>query len=99
MAGYQQPFIQYGLSPPLGISADAAGSPYSGLTAAYAFSTITLQTPYKNTAYVVQLTYNGAGTQTIPLQANILTSNTFDIIGPGPAGTYSGFWNTYGSIF
>jgi hypothetical protein len=99
IAGYQQPFIQYGLSPPLGISADAAGSPYTGLGATYAFSTITLQTPYKNTGYVVQLTYNGAGTQTIPLQANILTSNTFDIIGPGPAGTYSGFWNTYGSIF
>jgi hypothetical protein len=99
IAGYQQPFIQYGLSPPLGISADAAGSPYTGLGAMYAFSTITLETPYKNTGYVVQLTYNGAGTQTIPLQANILTSNTFDIIGPGPAGTYSGFWNTYGSIF
>jgi hypothetical protein len=99
IAGYQQPFIQYGLSPALGISADAVGSPYTGLGAAYAFSTITLETPYKNTGYVVQLTYNGAGTQTIPLQANILTSNTFDIIGPGPAGTYSGFWNTYGSIF
>jgi hypothetical protein len=79
VAGYQQPFIQYGLSPPLGISADAAGSPYTGLGATYAFSTITLETPYKNTGYVVQLTYNGAGTQTIPLQANILTSNTFDI--------------------
>jgi hypothetical protein len=97
VAGYQQPFIQYGLSPALGEA--VAGSPYAGLGAAYAFSTITLQTPYKNTAYVVQLTYNGAGTQTIPLQANILTSNTFDIIGPGPAGTYSGFWTTYGSIF
>lgn len=97
VAGYQQPFIQYGLSPALGDA--VAGSPYAGLGAGYAFSTITLETPYKNTGYVVQLTYNGAGTQTIPLQANILTSNTFDIIGPGPAGTYSGFWTTYGSIF
>ena len=97
VAGYQQPFIQYGLSPPLGNA--VAGSPYAGLGAGYAFSTITLETPYKNTGYVVQLTYNGAGTQTIPLQANILTSNQFDIIGPGPAGTYSGFWTTYGSIF
>jgi hypothetical protein len=97
VAGYQQPFIQYGLSPALGEA--VAGSPYSGLGAAYAFSTITLQTPYKNTGYVVQLTYNGVSTQTIPLQANILTSNKFDIIGPGPAGTYSGFWTTYGSIF
>ena len=97
VAGYQQPFIQYGLSPALGT--DVTGSPYAGLGAGYAFSTITLETPYKNSGYVVQLTYNGAGTQTIPLQANILTSNTFDIIGPGPAGTYSGFWTTYGSIF
>ena len=95
VAGYQQPFIQYGLSPPLGTS--VTGSPYAGLGAAYAFSTITLQTPYKNTSYAVQLNYNGAGLQTIPLQANILTSNTFDII--GPAGGYSGFWTTYGSIF
>ena len=97
VAGYQQPFIQYGLSPALGDA--VAGSPYAGLGVGYAFSTITLETPYKNTGYVVQLTYNGAGTQTIPLQANILTSNTFDIIGPSPAGTYSGFWTTYGSIF
>jgi len=97
VAGYQQPFIQYGLSPALGEA--VAGSPYAGLGGAYAFSTITLQTSYKNTSYVVQLTYNGAGAQTIPLQANILTSNKFDIIGPGPAGTYSGFWTTYGSIF
>lgn len=97
IAGYSQPFIQYGLSPALGNA--VAGSPYAGLGAGYAFSTITLQTPYKNTGYVVQLTYNGAGTQTIPLQANILTSNKFDIIGPSPAGTYSGFWTTYGSIF
>ena len=95
VAGYQQPFIQYGLSPPLGTS--VTGSPYAGLGAAYAFSTITLQTPYKNTSYAVQLNYNGAGLQTIPLQANILTSNTFDII--GPAGGYSGFRTTYGSIF
>jgi hypothetical protein len=97
IAGYQQPFIQYGLSPALGTA--VAGSPYAGLGAAYAYSTITLETPYKNTAYAVQLTYNGAGLQTIPLQANILTSNKFDIIGPGPAGTYSGFWTTHGSIF
>jgi hypothetical protein len=97
ITGYQQPFIQYGLSPVLGTS--VAGSAYAGLGAAYAYSTITLVTPYKNISYVVQLTYNGVSTQTIPLQANILTSNKFDIIGPGPAGTYSAFWTTYGSIF
>ena len=97
IAGYLQPFIQYGLSPPLGIS--ALGSAYNSLGTSYAFSTITLETPYKNTGYVVQLTYNGAGTQLIPLQANILTSNKFDVIGPSPVGTYSAFWTTYGSIF
>jgi hypothetical protein len=97
ISGYPQPFIQYGLSPVLGNT--VAGSAYAGLGTSYAFSTITLETPYKNTGYVVQLTYSGAGTQTIPLQANILTSNKFDIIGPSPAGTYSGFWTTYGSIF
>ena len=97
ISGYPQPFIQYGLSPVLGNT--VAGSAYAGLGTSYAFSTITLETPYKNTGYVVQLTYSGAGTQTIPLQANILTSNKFDIIGASPAGTYSGFWTTYGSIF
>jgi hypothetical protein len=98
IASYQQPFIQYGLSP---LDTDIAESPYDGLGAPgeYVYHTVTLEPPYKDTTYSVQLTYVMSGTQSIPLQVNILTSNTFDIIGAGPAGTNTVYWTTFGSIF
>ena len=87
IAGYQQPFIQYGLSPILN-KAVIATNFYS--------TTNTLSTAYKNTSYSVQLTYNGLYMVSSPLQARIVSPSVFDIIGDQNATV---LWTTYGSIF
>ena len=95
LAGSTQPFIQYGLSD--SIITLASSSPlYPGLGAGYYYTSTILSTPYINTSYTVNLTYNGAANLTLPLQANITSRSTFDIIGPNLT---SAFWTTYGSIF
>ena len=87
ISGYQQPFIQYGLSPALN-NAVIGTNFYS--------TTNTLSTAYKNTSYSVQLTYNGLYMVSSPLQAKILSPSVFNIIGDQNATV---LWTTYGSIF
>jgi len=94
VAGLRQPFIQYGVSG--SINTPVSGSPYSGLGAGYFYTTNTLSTSYTNISYSIQLTYYGAGLQTLPLQAVITSANSFDIIGPNATSAY---WTTFGSIF
>jgi hypothetical protein len=94
-SGLSQPFIQYGLSGT--IATPVSGTNYPGLTiGTYYTTSITLPFAYKNMLYSVHVTYNGAANLTIPLQANITSSNTFDIIGPNAT---SAHWTTFGSIF
>lgn len=87
IAGYSQPFIQYGLSPALN-NAVIGTNFYS--------TTNTLSTAYKNTSYSVQLTYNGLYMVSSPLQAKIVSPSVFNIIGDQNATV---LWTTYGSIF
>jgi hypothetical protein len=94
LAGLTQPFIQYGVSG--SINTPVAGSPYSGLGGGYFYTTNTLSTSYLNTSYSIQLTYYGAGLQTLPLQAVIVSISSFDIIGPNATSAY---WTTFGSLF
>ena len=94
LAGLTQPFIQYGVSG--SINTPVAGSPYAGLGAGYFYTRNTLSTSYTNTSYSIQLTYYGAGLQTLPLQAVIVSSNSFDIVGPNATSAY---WTTFGQLF
>jgi hypothetical protein len=78
--GQNQPFIQYGYN-----VLDTTGT-----------SQISLTRNYIDTNYIVQLTYNGNGTNTIPLSFTIIDRSTISIHGDVNASFH---WTTYGNLF
>jgi hypothetical protein len=87
-----QPYIQYGTG--------RIGP--SGTSGEYGYTTITIPNAYKDTSYIVQLTYilndNTMAPPTLPLLYTILDRNTFSVTGEYIFPGYVFSWTTYGLV-